>query len=174
MAEFPTSPRRADRRDLNRSVPGTKPSSYQAHPRRRHGPVPPRLAVGKHWSACHQFPDPAATNHSHERASGLDHLAFACANRSSLLNGNTSNKLGITTAGSSTRRTDRDVIRDPDNIAARVIRTTRLISITRTRRGQRVPGKHRPNVPPEDAPYAGTGGFATVADRLGQMFAGSW
>ena len=39
--------------------------------------------VGR-WSGIHHFPDLKSTEPFDERRPGLDHLAFACANRSEL------------------------------------------------------------------------------------------
>src|SRR5207244_9868448 len=72
--------------DLGRSVPwyeklfGTKPVIDEDT-----GPFHHVVwLLGETLVGIHQFPDPASNEPFNERRIGLDHLAFACANRSEL------------------------------------------------------------------------------------------
>src|SRR5881227_3487404 len=88
--------------DLGRSVPwyeklfGTKPVLNEDT-----GPFHHVVwLLGKTLVGIHQFPDPASIEPFNERRIGLDHLAFACANRSELAEWETRlNELGIANGG---------------------------------------------------------------------------
>ena len=67
----------------------------------------------------HQFPDPAGNESFNERKIGLDHLAFACANRAELAEWEARlNDLGIAHGGIVDAPYGAGLsFRDPDNIA---------------------------------------------------------
>ena len=75
--------------------------------------------VGQTLVGLHQFPDPASNEPFNERRVGLDHLAFACANRSELAEWEARlNELGIRNGGIVDASYGSGVsFRDPDNIA---------------------------------------------------------
>lgn len=75
-------------------------------------------AVGGTLVGLHQFPDPAAGSFD-ERRVGLDHLAFACANRTELQAWESKlNELGIVHGGVVDAPYGSGLsFRDPDNIA---------------------------------------------------------
>ena len=107
--------------DLGRSVPwyeklfGTKPVLNEDT-----GPFHHVVwLLGKTLVGIHQFPDPASSEPFNERRIGLDHLAFACANRSELAEWETRlNDLGIVNGGIVDAPYGSGLsFRDPDNIA---------------------------------------------------------
>jgi catechol-2,3-dioxygenase len=67
----------------------------------------------------HQFPDPHSTDPFDERRPGLDHLAFACANRGELESWESHlNELGVANGGIVDAPYGSGLsFRDPDNIA---------------------------------------------------------
>jgi len=72
--------------DLDRSVPWYG-ALFDAEPVLDEDTGPFRHAVwlvGQTLVGLHQFPDPASDEPFNERRIGLDHLAFACSNRSEL------------------------------------------------------------------------------------------
>ena len=75
--------------------------------------------LGQTLVGIHQFPDPASSEPFNERRIGLDHLAFACANRSELAEWETRlNDLGIVNGGIVDASYGSGLsFRDPDNIA---------------------------------------------------------
>ncbi len=75
--------------------------------------------LGQTLVGLHQFPDPAGTEPFNERRIGLDHLAFACANRSELVAWEARlNDLGIANGGIVDAPYGSGLsFRDPDNIA---------------------------------------------------------
>jgi glyoxylase I family protein len=75
--------------------------------------------VGQTLVGLHQFPDLASSKPFNERSIGLDHLAFACANRSELVEWEARlSELGIATGGVVDAPYGSGVsFRDPDNIA---------------------------------------------------------
>jgi glyoxylase I family protein len=107
--------------DLGRSVPwyeklfGTKPVLDEDT-----GPFHHVVwLLGQTLVGIHQFPDPASSEPFNERRIGLDHLAFACANRSELVEWETRlNDLGIVNGGIVDASYGSGLsFRDPDNIA---------------------------------------------------------
>ena len=107
--------------DLGRSVPwyeklfGTKPVLNEDT-----GPFHHVVwLLGQTLVGIHQFPDPASSEPFNERRIGLDHLAFACANRSELAEWETRlNDLGIVNGGIVDAPYGSGLsFRDPDNIA---------------------------------------------------------
>jgi glyoxylase I family protein len=107
--------------DLDRSIPwygtlfGTKPVLDEDTGPFRHVV----WLVGQTLVGLHQFPDPASSERFNERRVGLDHLAFACANRSELAEWEARlNELGIANGGIVDASYGSGVsFRDPDNIA---------------------------------------------------------
>jgi catechol-2,3-dioxygenase len=75
--------------------------------------------VGQTLVGLHQFPDLEGSEPFNERRIGLDHLAFACANRSELTEWEARlNELGIANGGIVDASYGSGVsFRDPDNIA---------------------------------------------------------
>jgi glyoxylase I family protein len=75
--------------------------------------------LGETLVGIHQFPDPASSEPFNERRVGLDHLAFACADRSELAEWETRlNDLGIVNGGIVDASYGSGLsFRDPDNIA---------------------------------------------------------
>lgn len=122
MAEFPAITHVAlTVSDLDRSIPwygtlfGTKPVLDEDTGPFRHVV----WLVGQTLVGLHQFPDPASSERFNERRVGLDHLAFACANRSELAEWEARlNELGIANGGIVDASYGSGVsFRDPDNIA---------------------------------------------------------
>jgi glyoxylase I family protein len=103
MAEFPGITHVAlTVSDLDRSVPwyralfGTEPVLDEDTGPFRHVV----WLVGQTLVGLHQFPDPASNEPFNERRIGLDHLAFACANRSELAGWEARlNELGVANGG---------------------------------------------------------------------------
>ena len=121
MADFPTITHVAlTVSDLDRSVPwyrslfGTEPVLDEDTGPFRHVV----WAVGQTLVGLHQFPD-GRTEPFDERRVGLDHLAFACANRSELEQWETKlGELGIDNGGIVDASYGSGLsFRDPDNIA---------------------------------------------------------
>ena len=121
MADFPTITHVAlTVSDLNRSVPwyrslfGTEPVLDEDTGPFRHVV----WAVGRTLVGLHQFPDGRAGPFD-ERRVGLDHLAFACANRGELEQWETKlGELGIENGGIVDASYGSGLsFRDPDNIA---------------------------------------------------------
>ena len=121
MADFPTITHVAlTVSDLNRSVPwyrslfGTEPVLDEDTGPFRHVV----WAVGRTLVGLHQFPDGRAGPFD-ERRVGLDHLAFACANRGELEQWETKlRELGIENGGIVDASYGSGLsFRDPDNIA---------------------------------------------------------
>src|SRR5258708_40291284 len=88
MPDFPTITHVAlTVNDLSRSVPwyealfGAKPVLDEDTGPFRHVVW---LVGGQTLVGLHQFPDPVSSEAFNERRPGLDHLAFACANRAEL------------------------------------------------------------------------------------------
>ncbi len=77
------------------------------------------LLGGQTLVGIHQFPDPAGSESFNERKIGLDHLAFACANRAELGEWEARlNDLGIAHGGIVDAPYGAGLsFRDPDNIA---------------------------------------------------------
>lgn len=77
------------------------------------------LLGGQTLVGIHQFPDPAGKESFNERKTGLDHLAFACANRAELAEWEARlNDLGIAHGGIVDAPYGSGLsFRDPDNIA---------------------------------------------------------
>jgi glyoxylase I family protein len=77
------------------------------------------LLGGQTLVGLHQFPDPVSTEPFNERRPGLDHLAFACANRDEVLQWEARlNELGIANGGVVDAPYGCGLsFRDPDNIA---------------------------------------------------------
>lgn len=77
------------------------------------------LLGGQTVVGLHQFPDPVSTEPFNERRPGLDHLAFACANRDEVLQWEARlNELGIANGGVVDAPYGCGLsFRDPDNIA---------------------------------------------------------
>jgi catechol-2,3-dioxygenase len=77
------------------------------------------LLGGQTLVGIHQFPDPAGNEPFNEREIGLDHLAFACANRAELAEWEARlNDLGIAHGGIVDAPYGSGLsFRDPDNIA---------------------------------------------------------
>lgn len=75
--------------------------------------------LGQTLVGIHQFPDPAGNEPFNERKIGLDHLAFACANRAELAEWESRlNDLGIAHGGIVDAPYGSGLsFRDPDNIA---------------------------------------------------------
>jgi glyoxylase I family protein len=122
VAEFPTITHVAlTVSDLTRSVPwyealfGSKPV-LDENTGLFHHVV---WSVGGTLVGLHQFPDLASAEPFNERRVGLDHLAFACANRAELTEWEARlNKLGITNGGIVDASYGSGLsFRDPDNIA---------------------------------------------------------
>jgi catechol-2,3-dioxygenase len=107
--------------DLDRSVPwyqalfGSKPVLDEDTGPFRHVV----WMVGGTLVGLHQFPDLVSTEAFNERRPGLDHLAFACANRAELAEWESQlNNLGITHGGIIDAPYGSGLsFRDPDNIA---------------------------------------------------------
>ena len=122
MAEFPTITHVAlTVSDLDKSVPwygalfGTEPVLDEDTGPFRHVV----WLVGQTLVGLHQFPDPASDEPFNERRIGLDHLAFASANRSELAEWEARlNELGVAHAGIVDAPYGSGLsFRDPDNIA---------------------------------------------------------
>jgi catechol-2,3-dioxygenase len=122
MAEFPTITHVAlTVSDLDRSVPwygalfGTEPVLDEDTGPFRHVV----WLVGQTLVGLHQFPDPASNESFNERRIGLDHLAFASANRSELAEWEARlNELGVAHGGIVDASYGSGLsFRDPDNIA---------------------------------------------------------
>jgi glyoxylase I family protein len=77
------------------------------------------LLGGQTLVGLHQFPDPVSAEPFNERRPGLDHLAFACANRDEVLQWEARlNELGIANGGVVEAPYGCGLsFRDPDNIA---------------------------------------------------------
>jgi glyoxylase I family protein len=77
------------------------------------------LLGGQTLVGIHQFPDPHGSDPFDERRPGLDHVAFACANRGELEQWETKlNELGISNGGVVDAPYGSGLsFRDPDNIA---------------------------------------------------------
>ena len=77
------------------------------------------LLGGQTVVGLHQFPDPVSTEPFNERRPGLDHLAFACANRDEVMQWEARlNELGIANGGVVDAPYGCGLsFRDPDNIA---------------------------------------------------------
>jgi catechol-2,3-dioxygenase len=123
VAEFPTITHVAlTVSDLNRSVPwyqalfGTSPVIDEDTGPFRHAAW---LLGGHTLVAINQFPDPAGVEPFNERRIGLDHLAFACANRKELEQWEVRlNELGVSNGGVVDAPYGSGLsFRDPDNIA---------------------------------------------------------
>ena len=123
MPEFPTITHVAlTVSDLNRSVPwyerlfGSKPVLDEDTGPFRHVVW---LVGGSTLVGLHQFPDPVGNQPFNERSVGLDHLAFACADRGELAQWESRlNELGIQNGGIVDASYGSGVsFRDPDNIA---------------------------------------------------------
>ena len=123
MPEFPTITHVAlTVSDLERSVPwyqalfGSKPVLDEDTGPFRHVVW---LVGGQTLVGLHQFPDPASNEPFNERRPGLDHLAFACANRGQLEEWEAQlNNLGIGHGGIVDAPYGSGLsFRDPDNIA---------------------------------------------------------
>jgi len=107
--------------DLDRSVPwyttlfGTKPVLDEDTGPFRHVV----WLVGGTLVGLHQFPDLESSAPFNERRIGLDHLAFACANRSQLAEWEARlNEMGIANGGIVDASYGSGLsFRDPDNIA---------------------------------------------------------
>ena len=122
MADFPTITHVAlTVTDLNQSVPwyeklfGGKPVLDEDTGPFRHVV----WLVGGTLVGLHQFPDLASAEPFNERRVGLDHLAFACANRDELVAWESRlNNLGIAHGGVVDASYGSGLsFRDPDNIA---------------------------------------------------------
>jgi catechol-2,3-dioxygenase len=122
MADFPTIAHVAlTVSDLDQSVPwyeslfGTQPVLDEDTGPFRHVV----WLVGQTLVGLHQFPDSASSEQFNERRMGLDHLAFACANRSELAEWEARlNELGIAHGGIVDASYGSGLsFRDPDNIA---------------------------------------------------------
>jgi catechol-2,3-dioxygenase len=122
MAEFPAITHVAlTVSDLTRSMPwyealfGAKPVLDEDTGPFRHVV----WMVGGTLVGLHQFPDLASAEPFNERRVGLDHVAFACANRGELAEWESRlNKLGVTNGGIVDAPYGSGVsFRDPDNIA---------------------------------------------------------
>jgi len=122
MPEFPTITHVAlTVTDLGRSVPwyealfGSKPVLDEDTGPFRHVV----WLVGGTLVGLHQFPDQTAGGPFDERRVGLDHLAFACANRKDLQDWEVRlNQLGIANGGVVDASYGSGLsFRDPDNIA---------------------------------------------------------
>jgi catechol-2,3-dioxygenase len=122
MADFPTIAHVAlTVSDLDQSVPwyeslfGTQPVLDEDTGPFRHVV----WLVGQTLVGLHQFPDSASSEQFNERRIGLDHLAFACANRSELAEWEARlNELGIAHGGIVDASYGSGLsFRDPDNIA---------------------------------------------------------
>jgi catechol-2,3-dioxygenase len=108
--------------DLGRSVPwyqslfGSKPVLDEDTGPFRHVVW---LVGGQTLVGLHQFPDPASADAFDERRVGLDHLAFACANRQELQQWEGRlNELGVANGGIVDAPYGSGLsFRDPDNIA---------------------------------------------------------
>jgi catechol-2,3-dioxygenase len=74
---------------------------------------------GRTLVGIHHFPDPHGSDSFDERRPGLDHLAFACANRTELEQWESKlNELGIANGGIVDAAYGSGLsFRDPDNIA---------------------------------------------------------
>jgi glyoxylase I family protein len=122
VAEFPTITHVAlTVSDLARSVPWYE-ALFDAKPVLDEDTGPFRHVVwmvGGTLVGLHQFPDPASAQPFDERRIGLDHLAFACANRGELAAWETRlNTLGIANGGIVDAGYGSGLsFRDPDNIA---------------------------------------------------------
>jgi glyoxylase I family protein len=122
MAEFPAITHVAlTVSDLDRSVPwyrtlfGSDPVLDEDTGAFRHAV----WLLGQTLVGLHQFPDPASNEPFNERRIGLDHLAFACANRSELVEWAARlDELGIVNGGVVDAPYGSGLsFRDPDNIA---------------------------------------------------------
>jgi catechol-2,3-dioxygenase len=123
MPEFPTITHVAlTVTDLDRSVPWYE-ALFDAKPVLDEDTGPFRHVVwlvgGQTLVGLHQFPDLASGEPFDERRVGLDHLAFACANRAELEQWETRLKdLGIANGGIVNASYGSGLsFRDPDNIA---------------------------------------------------------
>jgi glyoxylase I family protein len=123
MPEFPTITHVAlTVTDLDRSVPWYE-ALFDAKPVLDEDTGPFRHVVwlvgGQTLVGLHQFPDLASGEPFDERRVGLDHLAFACANRAELEQWETRLKdLGIANGGVVNASYGSGLsFRDPDNIA---------------------------------------------------------
>jgi glyoxylase I family protein len=107
--------------DLDRSIPWYQ-TLFDAEPVLDEDTGPFRHVVwlvGQTLVGLHQFPDLASSEPFNERSIGLDHLAFACANRSELVEWEARlSELGIANGGIIDAPYGSGVsFRDPDNIA---------------------------------------------------------
>ena len=122
MAEFPAITHVAlTVSDLDRSVPWYT-ALFGADPVVDEDTGPFRHVVwllGPTLVGLHEFPDLADNNPFNERRIGLDHLAFACANRSELAEWEARlDELGVTNGGIVDAPYGSGLsFRDPDNIA---------------------------------------------------------
>jgi glyoxylase I family protein len=123
MPEFPTITHVAlTVTDLDRSVPWYE-ALFDAKPVLDEDTGPFRHVVwlvgGRTLVGLHQFPDLASGEPFDERRVGLDHLAFACANRAELEQWETRlRELGIANGGVVDASYGSGLsFRDPDNIA---------------------------------------------------------
>ena len=122
MPDFPTITHVAlTVSDLNRSVPWYE-ALFDAKPVLDEDTGPFRHVVwllGGTLVGLHQFPDLKSRDPFDERRIGLDHLAFACANRQELEQWESRlNELGITNGGVVDAPYGSGLsFRDPDNIA---------------------------------------------------------
>ncbi|HVN51304.1 MAG TPA: VOC family protein [Acidimicrobiales bacterium] len=123
MPEFPTITHVAlTVTDLDRSVPwyerlfGTTPVMDEDTGPFRHVVW---LLGGHTLVGLHQFPDPVSREPFNERRAGLDHLAFACANRDELAQWEARlRELGVPNGGIVDAPYGSGLsFRDPDNIA---------------------------------------------------------
>ena len=123
MPEFPTITHVAlTVTDLDRSVPwyeglfGTTPVIDEDTGPFRHVVW---LLGGHTLVGLHQFPDPVSREPFNERRAGLDHLAFACANRDELAQWEARlRELGVPNGGIVDAPYGSGLsFRDPDNIA---------------------------------------------------------
>jgi catechol-2,3-dioxygenase len=107
--------------DLDRSVPWYR-TLFGADPVLDEDTGPFRHVVwlvGQTLVGLHQFPDPASKEPFNERRIGLDHLAFACADRSELAEWEARlTELGMANGGIVDAPYGSGLsFRDPDNIA---------------------------------------------------------
>ncbi len=122
MAAFPTITHVAlTVSDLTRSVPWYE-TLFDAKPVLDEDTGPFRHVVwlvGGALVGLHQFPDAASVEPFNERRIGLDHLAFACANRAELAEWESRlNELGLANGGIVDAGYGSGLsFRDPDNIA---------------------------------------------------------